>query len=37
MGALQKDDGSTLKHIGMAIGAMVAVTVVLIVAANIFF
>lgn len=37
MSMLQKDDTNTLKHIFMAIGAMVAFTVVLIVTANIFF
>ena len=37
MSMLQKDDSQTLKQIGIAIGAMVAFTIVLIVTANIFF
>lgn len=34
---LQQEDSTTLKHIALAIGSMVAFTIVLIVIANIFF
>lgn len=37
MAMLQQDDSKTLKHLMMAIGGMVLLTIVLAVAANLFF
>lgn len=34
---MQQDDSKTLKHLGLAIGGMVALTVILIIIANSFF